>query len=309
MLYSFLKIWLRLALKFYLKRIDIKGAFSKEKSTPSLLVVNHSNSFLDALMVTAYHPKDIYYLARGDAFNKKWAAWILRKLNIIPIHRLEEGRENLLRNAESFEEVMLVFKQGGSVLIFPEGLCKNENTIRPLRKGAARIVYQAWCEADIINLEVQPVTMRYHSFTEVPKALSINISPAISMQDFDIQQEAFFYNDFNDVVKYKLETQTLKEISPNKNVFTRKILLAIPALLGYLIHKPFYALLQNFIARKTKNMVFYDSVLFGSLMLLYPFFVLLLIVLSIIISGNLYWLFLLIAMPFTAWCYKLYKEI
>jgi 1-acyl-sn-glycerol-3-phosphate acyltransferase len=306
-LYAFLKIWLKLALKFYLRNIDLKGSFESVKKTPSLLVVNHSNSFLDALIVCAYCPKQIHFLARGDAFNKKWSAWILRKLNIIPIHRKEEGRENLSKNKQSFNEVLDVFKQGGSVLIFPEGLCQNINKIRPLRKGAARIAYLAWRELDLEQFIVQAVTLRYDSFTKMPKGVNMSIASALGFKDFNPTQEAVFYNQFNETVKESLQSHQNNQFNSTSYSILKKTTLAIPALIGYLIHRPFYLLLKKIVAKKTKETVFYDSVLFGSLMLLYPFFVIILSALAVLLTNSYAWCLLLV-LPFTGWCYKLYIE-
>jgi len=309
-LYRFIKIWLQLALRFYIKNIKIQGAAIKQISRPTLLAVNHSNSFLDALIVTAYYPNEIHFLARGDAFNKKWAAWILKNLlNIIPIHRLEEGRENLIKNTESFEEVMQVLADGGSVLIFPEGLCKNENTIRPLRKGAARMAYQAWQQYNIHELNIQPISIRYATFTDAPKTINLFLGQALTKKGFTIEQEAVFYNKFNVVLRDRLQVENTIDFHSTTSSTYLKILMALPALLGYLIHRPFYILLRNFIRKKTKGTVFYDSVLFGSMMLIYPFFVLLITGIAVLISGNnsAFW-FLLLLLPLTAWCYKIYRK-
>ena len=300
---------MQIALKFYLKNIKIQGTSIKEVPTPTILAVNHSNSFLDALVVTAHYPKEIHFLARGDAFNKKWAAWILRNLlNIIPIHRLEEGRENLSKNTQSFQEVMEVFEQGGTVLIFPEGICRNEHTIRPLRKGAARMAHQAWQKHGIRNLSIQPITLRYASFTKTPKQVNMFLAEPIELENFNIKQEAQFYNEFNKILKEKLEVDKVDDFSTTNHSIFVKTLLAIPALIGYLIHRPYYSLIKKLVIKKTKGTVFYDSVLFGLLMLTYPVFVLLFTFIVFLISkNNLSWA-LLIVLPFSAWCYKTYKN-
>jgi len=309
MLYRLIKIWLQIALKFYLKNLNSQGTSIKEISTPAILAVNHSNSFLDALLVTAHYPKEIHFLARGDAFNKKWASWILKNLlNIIPIHRLEEGREYLSKNTESFQEVMEVFKRGGTVLIFPEGICKNEHNIRPLRKGTARMAYQAWHKHGIKDLTVQAITLRYASFTKTPKDVTMHLAQPVNIRDFDIQREAVFYNEFNRVVKKKLEVENLNNFPIQSQAVFIKILLALPSFLGYLIHRPYYIFIKKLVSKKTKGTVFYDSVLFGLLMLTYPFFVLLITVIVFLISQNMLAWGLLILLPLLGWCYKKFKK-
>ena len=63
-----------------------------------MLVANHPNSFLDAVLIGAAIHRPTHFLARGDAFNHKTAAKILSSLNMLPVFRLSEGKENLLKN-------------------------------------------------------------------------------------------------------------------------------------------------------------------------------------------------------------------
>ena len=92
-----------------------------------------------------------------------------------------------------------------------------------------------------------------------------------------------------------------------KNSRGRKVLLAVPAATGWLTHKPLYGVLKKFAARKTAGTVFYHSVLFALLLLVYP--VVLMIVTWLVVwltKQPIYWLLLLL-LPFTAWCYKEYN--
>lgn len=54
------------------------------------------------------------------------------------------------------------------------------------------------------------------------------------------------------------------------------VILALPAIAGYILHAPLYYPLKRFVERKTEGTVFFDSVLFGTLLLLYPLYWLLL---------------------------------
>jgi len=307
--YAFLKIWLKIALKFYLN-LSKKNKFEFQNiDKPSILAVNHPNSFLDALIVCAYHPKQIYFLARGDAFNKRWSNWILRKLHIIPIHRKEEGIENLHRNKQSFQEVMDVFKQDGHVLIFPEGICKNTNAIRPLRKGAARLAYLAWKQNNNTNLQVQAVRLRYSNFGLVPIEVELQTPSPMLAENYNLDNEAKFYRNFNESLVKKLEQETKNQSIPSNSTSLKKLLLFIPSLIGYVLNKPIIYLFQKLIKAKTKDTVFHDSVLFSSLMLLYPILIISIATLIWLLTHNSLYLLIIVFMPLSAYFYKRFKEI
>src|SRR5690606_5629210 len=107
---------------------DTTGMYSGQQ--PLILACSHPNSFFDALVMGAYHPRQLHFLARGDAFKHPRAAKALRLLNMIPIYRLSEGKENLDNNKHTFEQCMKVLKHKGAILIFSEGISINEWTLR-----------------------------------------------------------------------------------------------------------------------------------------------------------------------------------
>ncbi len=312
-MYHFLKIWLRLALQFYIRRIAIDK--SHGGVGPRILACNHPNSFFDALVIAAYHTDNIYYLARGDAFKKPAIGKLLTRLHLIPIYRLEEGKENLAGNERSFAMCLDVLKSGGIVLIFPEGLSRHEWKVRPLRKGAARLAFMAWKQLQITDMQVQPVGLTYHSFVSVPKNVVMKFPQLIKLSDLDLENEGIFYNNFNSLLKQRLEESTLqaesdedkKNLLPQSRATSKRMLLALPAFAGYVSQRWFYILWRNFAAKKTKDTVFYDSVLFATMMITYPFFVLIITAIIVAITGSYIAWLLLIFLPFVAWCYKEYK--
>ena len=279
-----------------------------EGNAPTILASNHPNSFLDAVLVAAYYPKQIYFLARGDAFKKPWAAFLLRMMHLMPIHRLEEGREHLTQNKDSFEGCMRIFRNGGTIILFPEGISRNEVELRPLRKGAARLALQAWQDETIEPLNVVPVKLSYNSFTKTPKDFRFDTGKALKKQDFNLDQEAKFYLQFNEVLKERLEGDAISESEKAGKNFLKMILFAIPAFLGFVTQRWFYVSIRNFVYKKTKNSVFYDSVLFACLMLFYPIFVLLIaLIVGLLAKCFLVGLSVFLLLPITAWCYKTHK--
>lgn len=278
-----------------------------------ILACSHPNSFFDALVMGAYHPRRLHFLARGDAFKKPMVAKVLRMMNMIPIYRISEGKENLENNTQTFKECIDILRDNGTVLIFSEGVSINEWKMRPLKKGTARLAWMCWEEQQIDNLVIQPTGINYHSFTSVPKRVYMSYAPVLERNDFEFDNTASFYKQFNQELTEKLEPLVLGE---SDSTFNKeggngfyKLLLAVPALIGFLLHRVPFVLWRRFIKAKTKGTVFFDSVLFASMLILYPIIILLITIIMVLVTQNaLYWL-LFVLIPFTAWSYKQYKSI
>lgn len=312
LMYAFVKIWVRTGLQFYCGKIEFDTKHMYQGNQPLILACTHPNSFFDALVMGAYHPREMHFLARGDAFKNPRAAKVLRLLNMIPIYRLSEGKENLDNNSQTFDECNRVFKKGGMVLIFSEGLCINEWRLRPLKKGTARLAYMCWEEHGVTDMLIQPLGLNYNSFTAVPKRVFVEYGPVVQRDGFDTSSPATFYNEFNNVLTARLEPLVLQptdsRLQKQQSNTATKALLALPALVGWVLHKPFFLAWRKFIQGKTKNSVFFDSILFGSLLIVYPLLVLLITITAVAITQQPLYTLLFVLLPFTAWSYKQYKS-
>jgi 1-acyl-sn-glycerol-3-phosphate acyltransferase len=87
-----------------------------------------------------------------------------------------------------------------------------------------------------------------------------------------------------------------------------RILLAIPAAIGWLTHKPLHLMLSKFAAHKTTGTVFYHSVLFGLYLIVYPVVLLVIVGIVALLTQNSFSWLLLLLLPFTAWCYKEFRK-
>jgi 1-acyl-sn-glycerol-3-phosphate acyltransferase len=282
-------------------------------NNPKIIGANHPNSFFDAIVIAVNYPKPIYFLARGDAFNKPLVAKFLTALHLIPIYRLSEGKNNLSKNEETFRRCVALLKQKQTILIFSEGLCVNEWKLRPLKKGTARLALLANQEG-VSNLRIQPTNLNYSSFTKNPKKVVLNFNDEFGISIEETRQETAFYTVFNNKLKQgllnKLVIQSAeKEVTLFKNYKStkKKIVLAIPALIGFILNRGIYIVLKNVAHKKTKNTVFYDSVLYGLLLLLYPIIVVIITTIVGIVFNFYTALLLFVTFPLSAWSYSQYK--
>ena len=293
MLYSFVKIGVRLALTLFCRKIDWSDLAKTKAKGPLVLACNHPNSFLDAIIVGSRFDEPVHFLARGDAFRRPFARKLLTPLNLIPIYRLSEGREYLALNDSTFQRCQEILQQNGILLIFSEGLCEHQWSLRPLKKGTARIAFKAWQAG--APAQVWPVGLSYNSFTRFGKRMIIHFGEPIAENDIGLTlPEGEYIQQFNGLLADRLrQGMTMPDdlrLSPRLKSKTSGyfalLLLLLPALAGWLFHFGYYHFVRNFTDKKTKGTVFYDSVLFGLLLLTYPLYWLLLNLLGIAVLHN-----------------------
>lgn len=312
MLYSILKIIVRLAAKIFCRKIIINNRELLKEKGPMILACSHPNSFLDAVLMDILFKQPIWSLTRGDAFLNKRIAKLFYKLKMLPVYRPSEGVENLSENYKTFESCIELFKRNQVVLIFSEGLCANEWHLRSLKKGTARLAHK--CQQENIPLKILPVGINYSSFKRFGKNLFVNFGNIFTANDFDKNLSDGTWNQvFNNTLQqelrplvYEIEKKdkaSQKELLEIRTSTLTRILLGIPAAIGWVSHAPLYLSIKFWVMEKYSKTVHVDAMLIAISLFSYPLY-LLLITLILFFMLNTYWVFLLfIILPLTAWSY------
>ena len=282
-----LKILIRAGLWLFCHKIHLKNKQLFTTKGPLLIIANHPNSFLDALIIGSYYKRRVYFLARGDAFKKPIHRFLLESLNMIPVYRLREGKEFLHLNEYAFNKSIDLLSKGFAVLIFIEGICINSNELQPFKKGTARIL------EGIQKLNVHPrihiAGIAFNQFRGIGKIVNLVISEMTNIPTIQNSRDRVL---FNKIAFDQLKDNILIPTIPTK--FNKNHLL-------YKLHKPFYKLITNFVAKKTNNTVFFDSVLFSVLLFAYPLFLFILfLVLKLFQFPTTIILIILVAVPIIA---------
>jgi len=317
MLYQFVKIIARAAIKFYCRDIQINKKELFKSEGPLLLAVNHPNSFLDAIILCTLFNKPIYSLARGDAFNGKLITKILVSLKLLPVYRISEGVENISDNYNTFDRCKKIFNQNGIVLIFIEGRCINEWHLRPLMKGTARLAISSWQEG--IPLKVLPIGINYSSFNKFGKNIHLFLGDLITAKEVDCK-EGFgkAIQSFNKVAQQQLSNFVYEIEKSNKEKIRsyffipqpilKKIILFAPSIAGWLLHAPLYYPLKKIITKKTNDTDHFDSIMVGLLFFTYPLYVLIITLSMFLLTGQFDFFWLLLFFPLTAWSHLQLKK-
>jgi 1-acyl-sn-glycerol-3-phosphate acyltransferase len=256
-----LKLFIRAALWIFCAEVNVNNKSLLKTKGSLLIIANHPNSFLDAIIIGAQYKRRIYFLARGDVFTKKHHRFLLGLLNMIPVYRQREGKQYLHLNEYSFNRTVQLLEQKEAVLIFIEGVCVNKNEIQPFKKGTSRIIEKIQQKGE--NPIIHIAAIAYNNFKGIGKKVNISIVNFTTIPKIESAKERVL---FNQSVAEVLIKNITPPTTPTKIIKTP----------FYYLHLPYYQLIKNFVYKKTKGTVFYDSVLFSLLLFSYPLFLILL---------------------------------
>lgn len=187
--YSFLKVFFRLALKCYFKKIEIVGIEKVPTDSPLLITPNHQNAFLDAFLVGAFSPVPLHFLTRSDVFTW-WSKPIMKLLNMMPVYRIRDGYSRLSENEVIFETCKELFSKNKSILMFAEGNHGEHHYLRPLTKGAARLAIQSQQVIES-ELKVVPIGLNYFDHQASNSKVIVVFGTPIPISEFvDIYQQS-----------------------------------------------------------------------------------------------------------------------
>lgn len=178
-----LRILVKIALHGYYHRISIEGKSNLPKNRAVIIIANHQNALVDPLLIATQTKLKPHFLTRASAFKKPFFAKLLDLIRMIPVYRVRDGVENMEKNKETFDKSAKILHENGSVLIFVEGGHSHQRNLRPLRKGFARIAYQA-LEADPnLDLQILPIGINYSNHKSTGSKVRIIVGKAFPAKD------------------------------------------------------------------------------------------------------------------------------
>lgn len=148
----------RAVVRTFFREIHVEGAerLAAAASGPALVIANHVNNLVDPLLLLAFLPRAPRFLAKSTLFSHPVVAPLVRGLRSIPVYRAQD-REDVSRNARTFERCCAALRAGSAIAMFPEGRSHNEPRALPLKTGAARIALAAGAP----GLRIVPIGLSY----------------------------------------------------------------------------------------------------------------------------------------------------
>lgn len=187
MLYRFLKILVSIGIRFYYKEVKIlhKQFLAPNGKEPLIIIANHPNTLMDAMMLGFVCGQPIHFMAKGTLFNSRFKLWLLQKFNMIPINRQGEGKIKGVSNQDSFAACYKLLEQGKTLVIFPEGSSFLERHLRELKSGTARIALDAELKnSGNLKLKIVPVGLNYLQAEKFRSSVLVNVGKKISVNEY-----------------------------------------------------------------------------------------------------------------------------
>lgn len=183
--YKIIKIWLRTGLFFYYRKIKVIGRENIPKDKPIMLLANHQNALMDALVIVMNCGMKPYFLARSDLFKNPIVSRLLHYLQMMPIYRFRDGIDTLRNNPAIFEKCGNLLEQGETIMLFPEGNHGIERKVRlPMRKGFARMIFSALEKNPDLDIRILPVGLNYINADKFPDSVALHIGKDFAVQDY-----------------------------------------------------------------------------------------------------------------------------
>jgi 1-acyl-sn-glycerol-3-phosphate acyltransferase len=187
MIYTLFHFIFKTVIKLRFKSVNLNHQEFLDSRQPLIIVANHGNSFLDAILLAIVFERKLHFLARADVFNSKFKIWFLGKLNMMPIYRIRDGRDVLKNNDLIFARCTQILQKNGAILIFPEGNCVVEKRLRNFKTGFVNLAY----EANVKNLAVLPISLNYGSLKTLNTNVDLVFNDLIVIEDLKLKNQDF----------------------------------------------------------------------------------------------------------------------
>ena len=164
---------MRAALYCYFGKIKVHNQQAIPKSGPLMLLPNHQNALLDALLIAINSNRKPYFLTRSDVFSNALFRSLFNFFRMLPIYRMRDGRGTLNKNEAIFQRCTELLSKGEAVVIFPEANHNLVRRVRPLSKGFTRILFRTIEQNRELEILLMPVGMNYYRAAAFPDLASV----------------------------------------------------------------------------------------------------------------------------------------
>ncbi len=175
----------RITLKTFFRKIYISGVEKLPIDKPVILAANHPSAFLEPCILATFLPRPLYFMVRGDFFQKALFRTLLMSLHMIPIYRLKDiGIKGVKNNFSSLDYTYDLLKQKKTILILAEGGTVQEKRLRPIQKGTARMALGAIEKYPDLDVHIVPVGVNYTAANQFRSVAMLELADPIIVQNF-----------------------------------------------------------------------------------------------------------------------------
>lgn len=185
-LYNLFKVSLWVMYVCFYRRVYYLNPEHIPNNEPLIFISNHSNGFMDPILIAAMQKRPVYFWARASEFPDNIKGRLMYRLHGLPIYRVEEGTENMHKNEVTFKKTReLLYSGWDSAFIAPEGNCVLQKKLLPFKKGCARLAFKMMEEKNWgIDVKILPAGVNYTYHDQFRSEVYTNLGAPISVQSY-----------------------------------------------------------------------------------------------------------------------------
>ena len=272
--YTFLRPYVDACTRASYRKLTFSGSLPEDGAV--IIAPNHTSTLMDALVILCHRRGPTVFGARADIFRKPAVARILRFLRILPMARLRDGAESVLRNREILVEVDDVLANGVPFCLFAEGKHRPMHSLLPVGKGVARI---AFASARQRKTWVVPTGIEHGSFFRYRKSCQVTFGEPVDVNAFleahGQDSEAETYRDFRKLLFRRISSlityipddgqyaERWEEVRPRQKPRIWALILLAPLfLLAALLCLPMWVTAET-LCRRAKDHAWNNTIRYG----------------------------------------------
>lgn len=147
-------------------------------SGPQLSVSNHFGGFADPLLLIYALPRLPRIVARDVIWKTPIVRSIMNWLGALPVHKPEDRGPG--SNDIMFRSAYEALADGSHLLIFPEGITRDEPSIAPIKTGAARIAMGARASG-VNGIKISPAGIHYEDKASLRSSVTVLVGRPIDL--------------------------------------------------------------------------------------------------------------------------------
>lgn len=147
---------------------------------PLMSTSNHFGGFLDPLLMMYALPRRPRFIARDVIWKIPVARQMMNWIGALPVHKADDKGPG--SNDQMFSSCYQALTDGGHLLIFPEGITRDEPSIGRVKTGTARIVLGAR-KAGAKGISIVPIGIHYEDKAALRSRASIVVSAPIHLDE------------------------------------------------------------------------------------------------------------------------------
>ncbi len=160
------------------RKVDVYRSNADTTGRPQLSVSNHFGGFADPLLLIYAMPRLPRIIARDVIWKFPLVGTLMRWVGAIPVHKPEDRGKG--SNDVMFASAYGALEERSHLMIFPEGITRDEPSIAPIKTGAARIALGARTNG-VDGILIRPAGIHYEDKAALRSSVSIQIGPPMDL--------------------------------------------------------------------------------------------------------------------------------